>query len=183
MAVPVATDCTPRVWPACIACYSDGHLAGRWVDCADAADATLTQMHAGSGGPYGLRGSLVPRPRKGAREGCDGPARGRRVSRVYEEAGPEQWLAVCAWVSSGSHVTEGTGDLPSISDFEERFCGRWARFRDYAEDLADQTGLAADGDQLLQLGRLDQRPWLRLRRRRRPCARIRRVHLPQPVGA
>lgn len=65
------------------------------------------------------------------------------MSRVYEEAGPEQWLAVCAWVSSGSHVTEGTGDLPSISDFEERFCGRWARFRDYAEDLADQTGLAA----------------------------------------
>ena len=65
------------------------------------------------------------------------------MSRVYEEAGPEQWLAVCAWVSSGSHVTEGTGDLPSISDFEERFCGRWARFRDYAEDLADQAGLAA----------------------------------------
>ena len=44
MAVPVATDCTPRVWPACIACYSDGHLAGRWVDCADAADATLTGL-------------------------------------------------------------------------------------------------------------------------------------------
>ncbi len=63
-------------------------------------------------------------------------------SRLHR-AGPEQWPAVMAWVASGSHVTEGTGDLPSISDFEERFCGHWDSFREYAEQLADDTGPTA----------------------------------------
>ena len=52
--------------------------------------------------------------------------------------------ALCAWVESGDYVAEGTGDLPSISDFEERYCGAWESFEDYAEQLADDIGLLAD---------------------------------------
>ena len=57
--------------------------------------------------------------------------------RVYTEVGPEHWPALCAWVESGDYVAEGTGDLPSISDFEERYQGHWDTFAEYAENLAD----------------------------------------------
>ena len=49
--------------------------------------------------------------------------------------------ALCAWVESGDYVAEGDTDLPSISDFEERYCGEWDSFEDYAEQLADDIGL------------------------------------------
>ncbi len=49
--------------------------------------------------------------------------------------------ALCAWVRSGDYVAEGTGDLPGIPDFEDRYCGECASFREYAEELADGTGL------------------------------------------
>lgn len=62
----------------------------------------------------------------------------------FEEVGPEQWPALCAWVESGAHVVEGHGPIPSISDFEERYCGHWSSFKEYAEQLADDTGLQQD---------------------------------------
>ncbi|WP_283205484.1 antirestriction protein ArdA [Glutamicibacter sp. V16R2B1] len=46
--------------------------------------------------------------------------------------------ALCAWVRSGDYVAEGTGDLPSMLDFEDSYCGEWESFREYAEGL---TGL------------------------------------------
>lgn len=45
----IATDTTPRVWPASLNCYNNGGLVGQWVDCTDAADVTLHQRHAGAG--------------------------------------------------------------------------------------------------------------------------------------
>ena len=54
---------------------------------------------------------------------------GRCLTEVDEHLRP----ALCAWVESGDYVAEGTGDLPSISDF-----------REYAENLADDIGLLAD---------------------------------------
>lgn len=138
------TDCKPRVWPACLACYNDGRLVGQWVDCAVAADVTLSQLHKGSGGPFPgceeiwcLDVEHVPvRREMGLLEAAE-------WGHVYEEAGPEQWPAVCSWMESGAYVAEGVGDIPSLSDFWDRFCGHWNSFREYAEDLADQTGLTA----------------------------------------
>ncbi|MFJ3313432.1 antirestriction protein ArdA [Micrococcus endophyticus] len=43
---------TPRVWLACLACYNDGALVGRWLDCTDVEDTTLANLHEGSGRPY-----------------------------------------------------------------------------------------------------------------------------------
>ena len=62
---------------------------------------------------------------------------GQCLTEVDEHLRP----ALCAWVESGDYVAEGTGDLPSISDFEERYQGAWDSFRDYAEQLADDIGL------------------------------------------
>ena len=47
-------------------------------------------------------------------------------------------------MESGAYVAEGRGDLPSISDFEERYCGAWGIFVEYAEQLADDIDLLAD---------------------------------------
>ena len=52
--------------------------------------------------------------------------------------------ALYAWVESGDYIAEGNTDLPSISDFEERYQGAWENFREYAEQLADDIGLLAD---------------------------------------
>lgn len=40
----IATDTTPRFWPASLNCYNNGGLVGQWVDCTDAADVTLHQL-------------------------------------------------------------------------------------------------------------------------------------------
>lgn len=60
---------------------------------------------------------------------------------LYTEVGSEHWPALCAWVCSGAYVAEGRRDLPSVSDFEERYCGRWEDFREYAENWATETGM------------------------------------------
>lgn len=37
-------------------------------------------------------------------------------------------------------MAEGTGDLPSIPDFEDRYWGEWESFREDAEELAALRG-------------------------------------------
>ena len=67
---------------------------------------------------------------------------------VYEEVGTEMWPAICAWVLSGNYTAQGDGDLPVVGDYEERYCGEWDSFRDYAfqyvEDLDLFDGLPED---------------------------------------
>lgn len=43
-----------------------------------------------------------------------------------------------AWVSSGEYASERTGDLPRFGDFQDRYCGSWDSFHEYAESLAEQ---------------------------------------------
>ena len=61
----------------------------------------------------------------------------------FDEVDEHLRPALCAWVESGDYVAEGTGDLPSISDFVERYQGHWDTFAEYAEQLADDIGLLA----------------------------------------
>ena len=69
------------------------------------------------------------------------PSEAAEWARVLLAIPEHQREALCAWTASGCYVAEGTGDLPSVSDFEERFCGTWGSFRDYAETLAEEIGL------------------------------------------
>ena len=70
---------------------------------------------------------------------------GTALTSVDEHLRP----ALRAWVASGDYVAEGTGDLPSIPDFEDRYCGEWDSFRDYAEQLADDIGLLSSAPEEL----------------------------------
>ena len=136
------TDTTPRVWIVCLSCYNRGRLIGEWFDAATADEVTLADVHEGSGLGYAECEELwcfdyenIP-----VRGELD-PLAAAEWGRVYTEVGPEYWPPLCAWVESGDYVAEGNTDLPSISDFEERYQGHWDTFAEYAENLADDIGL------------------------------------------
>jgi hypothetical protein len=44
-------------------------------------------------------------------------------------------------LSTGCYTAGGTGDIPSLSDFEDAYQGQWDSSREYAERLADDIGL------------------------------------------
>lgn len=126
------------MWPACLNCYNNGRHVSQWVDCTDAADRTIESLHEGSGEPLAdseeiwcLDHENIPI------KGEMGLAEAARWGETYDEADPEQWSAICALMKSGCYTAEGTGDIPSLPDFEETYQGRWGSFREYAGQLAD----------------------------------------------
>ena len=136
-------DTPPRVWIGCLACYNSGYLVGEWFDAATADEVTTYDIH-------GAHSRADSHDELWCFDHENIPVRGEldplaaaAWGRVYTEVGPEHWPALCAWVESGDYVAEGTGDLPSISDFEGRYCGAWENFEDYARELADDIGLLA----------------------------------------
>ena len=132
------TDTTPRVWIGCLHCYSSGRLVGDWFDAAAADEVTLADVHESSGFDYAeCEGLWVMAhqniPVQGELDPITAAAWGQCLTEVDEHLRP----AMCAWVESGNYVTEGNTDLPSISDFEERYQGHWDTFAEYAENLDD----------------------------------------------
>ena len=112
------------------------------VHAVGADEVTLADVHKGSGRRWTACGKLWCLDHEYLPVwGEMVPLEAAQWGRVFEEVGAEQWPALCAWVESGSHVVEGDGPIPSISDFEERYAGQWDSFQEYAEDLADQVGL------------------------------------------
>ena len=117
---PPTTDTAPRAW----------------FDAATADEVTLAdvdlhdELWVFDHENIPVRGELDP---------LAAAAWGRCLAEVDDSLRP----ALCAWVESGDYVAEGTGDLPSISDFEERYQGHWDTFAEYAEQLADNIGLLA----------------------------------------
>ena len=139
------TDTTPRVWIVCLAHYNAGRLVGEWFDAATADEVTLADVHEGSGLGYAECEELwvfdhENIPVRGELDPLAAAAWGRCLAEVDDSLRP----ALYAWVESGDYIAEGTGDLPSISEFEERYQGHWDSFREYAEQLADDIGLLTD---------------------------------------
>ena len=138
-----STVTEPRIWPGCLNCYNSGRLVGHWFGVTEVADVDLAAVHRGSGVDW-------------RRAGCEeiwcldiddlpvhremGLIEAAQWGERFTEAG-ESWPALCAWVASGDYIAEGDTDLPVLGEFEDRFCGQWPSFRDYAFDLADQIGL------------------------------------------
>lgn len=143
-------DTTPRIWVGCLAHYNAGRLVGEWFDAVNGDEITLADVHRGQvrvspeceelwcldHENIPVRGELSP---------MDAAA----WARVLDEVPDHQRRALSAWVESGDYVAQGDGDLPSVSDFAERFAGEWESFDDYAHDLAESTGLLNDAPEEL----------------------------------
>lgn len=139
------TEPAMQVWIGCMSCCNSGRLVGAWYDAISADEVTLADVHRGFGGGragceelwcFDLDGMPVHREMS--------PAEAAEWGRVVEQVDEHLRPALIAWVRSGDYVAEGTGDLPSVSDFEERFAGEWGSFREYAENLAEEIGLLRD---------------------------------------
>lgn len=136
-------DIEPRAWIGCLACYNHGDLVGDWYAAAEAADVTVAGLHAGSGIDFVERGceelwvfDHEHIPEKGEMDPARAAAWGERIDAVPAW----QRAAFLAWTRTGSHIVDAD-DLPVISDFEERYCGEWTHFQEYADHLVDETNI------------------------------------------
>jgi len=140
-----STDETPRAWVGSLGAYNAGNLIGRWFDAVDCDDITADDVYRGSGlCPDGDEELWVFDHENIPVSGEMSPYDAAEWGRTLAEVPDHQRAALCAWVRSGVYVAEGTGDLPSVSDFEERYAGHWDGFAEYAHQLAEDIGLLAD---------------------------------------
>lgn len=137
----------PSVFISCLGCYNCGRLVGAWYPATEAGDVDVEAVHRGSGVDWRselceellcLDVESMPLTRE-----MD-PTEAARWGEIYDEVGPDQWPALCAWVRSGSYTAEGDSDYPVISDFTEALCGHWDSFQSYADSLAEDCGLLRD---------------------------------------
>lgn len=132
------TTVRPSVWIGCLACYNTGVQHGRWFPAEDADEVTSDDLHQNptdheelwvfdhEGFPVGT--------------GEMSPTTAVQWGELFDEVGEVQWPALLAWVETGCYIAGGD-NLPSASDFEERYCGCWESFADYATQLAEDIGL------------------------------------------
>lgn len=145
----MTTTHEPKVWIGCLECYNNGRLVGRWYPANEAGDVTTSKLHGRGIRPetheelWCMDVENFPEARE-----MD-PAEAQRWGDLYQVVGDTQWPAFCAWVRSGAYVEDGDG-MPDQATFEERFCGDWDSFDEYAEQLADDTGLLRDVPEQLQ---------------------------------
>lgn len=139
--VAIAAQGVPSAWLGCEACYGAGRLVGHWYPVTEIGDVTMADLH---GRPTAHEEAVCMDTDGLPTTGEPSQETAARWGEIYEEVGPEQWPALCAWVHSGSYVAEGDTDYPAIGDFEERYAGEWDSFDEYAQDLADDIGLLRD---------------------------------------
>lgn len=145
MTAETTIDTTPRAWIGCLHCYNDGRLVGEWFDAEGADKITLADVH---GGAAHFRSDCEEMwvmdheniPVRGEMSPYDAAQWAEVLAAVDEHLRP----ALCAWVETGTYVAEGFSDLPSIPDFEERYCGEHETFTFYAHELAEGIGLLHD---------------------------------------
>lgn len=144
------TDTThvPRIWAGCYACYLQGRRTGDWYDATEALGITPACLHH-------VPAARVPvgHDQIAAVETIGFPEVPEMMSmmevHLWVEAltsvEPHLRPALVAWVDSGEYVAQGRGTaLPCTDDFEDRYCGEWQSFAEFAEEEAGLTDLLAD---------------------------------------
>lgn len=155
----MTTTHEPRVWVGCLQCYNEGRLVGDWYDATEAGDITASQLH-GRPIPPETHEELWVMDLEGFPEAREmDPMEAQRWGDLYAAVGDTLWPALCAWVRSGAYVEDGDG-MPDQATFEERFCGEWDSFDDYAQDLAESIGLLREVPEQLQTY-FDMEKWAR----------------------
>lgn len=136
-------DIEARAWIGCLSCYNAGDLIGDWYSATEAADVTVAGLHAGSGIDITARGceelwvfDHENTPERGEMDPARAAAWGARIAEVDTWQRP----AFLAWTCTGAHVVDAD-DLPTVDGFQERYCGEWTHFREFADNHVDETGI------------------------------------------
>jgi antirestriction protein len=131
------------VWLGCLECSSNGLLVGGWY-AAESADLVTSSALHGQPITAGTHEEMWVGDHEGLpTRGESSPAEVARLARRIAELGEAQRAAFVAWIATGGFVVDRDG-LPCVAEFEERFCGTWGSFGEYAEQLADDIGLLDD---------------------------------------
>lgn len=141
MSTSPTTTAEISIWAGCLHCYVAGDLVGEWFDAHEADDITPADVH---GHPVDeTHDEIWVFDHEGfpAGTGEMGLHDAQQWADVLTEVDDRERPALLAWVESGYHVTEDDSDLPSVSEFRERYCGLWENFGDYASELARETGV------------------------------------------
>ncbi|GAA2375851.1 antirestriction protein ArdA [Gordonia cholesterolivorans] len=121
----------PAIWAGCMHHFNCGFLVGEWFSAVDADEITLAAVHRS--GP-----AVTPECEEIWAYDIENFPEAKemdlleaaRWGELYEEVGDDAWPAFCSWVASGSYV-EGGDQMPSVSDFRERYRGTWEDWNAY----------------------------------------------------
>lgn len=141
---------TPSAFIGCLFHYNAGALIGAWFDAIEADEVTVADVHRGSGCDASQCEELWVMDHEGIPvSGEMSPLEAAEWAAALTSVDEHLQPALRAWVAAGDYVAEGIGDLPSIPDFEDRYCGEWDSFREYAEQLADDIDLLSSAPEEL----------------------------------
>lgn len=140
MSGAVTSTVTPAVWIGCLACYNAGRLTGDWFEAITADEITPETLHGHQTSHeelWCLDHEYLPI------DGECSPHQAAKLARHLDEVDECLLLAFLAWIRSGSHVLDGE-NLPDHGEFADRYVGHWETFEQYAQNLADETGMLRD---------------------------------------
>lgn len=133
----------PRAWIGCLTCYNHGDLVGNWFPATKAAGATIAGVHADHDVNHRIRGCdelwVFDHEHIPVRGEMD-PLRAAEWGARITEVPAEQRAAFIAWARTDHRVLDAE-NLPVISAFNERYCGTWETFLEYAEHLVEKLGV------------------------------------------
>lgn len=142
------TTSVPRIWAGCYACYLQGRRTGDWYDATEALRITPACLHHVPAARVPVGHDTIA-----AVETVGFPEVGDLLSmpevHLWAEAltsvEPHLRPALVAWVDGGDYVAQGRGTaLPCVDEFEERYCGEWEGFEEFAHEEAGLTCLLED---------------------------------------
>lgn len=133
-----------QVWPGCLSCYASGRLVGIWIDAIEAGSLSIEELHRLAGARlYPDCEEVLCLDHSGFPPGTGeiGLSEAQEWGDAYAEVDSTRWPALSAWVASGAYIACGHGDVPSPSDFEERYRGEWDDLKAYAQELVEESGM------------------------------------------
>ena len=135
------TETEPQVYVACLGCYNEGRMHGKWMDADELSDR-WGEPPVWAGG-NGLANCERKHNEEWAIHDYDGvPNLGEnpdtpyliKVMRAIEEHGDP----FREWFNLDPHNKSHHDDLSEA--FQEAYIGKWDRPEDFAEQLADDLG-------------------------------------------
>lgn len=124
-----------RVWIGCLACYNGGRLMGEWYEASEAGEVTPETIHGRAtsheelwcfdieNAPQGHRNEMSPMEAQAIADVLDS---------FEDETEAEAFAAYCAY--TGESFEED-----AVSGFRDAFMGHRESFREYADELAEET--------------------------------------------